>query len=91
VSDDPEMLNICGGYSLESVRGSGASTAILSALLEWMREHGYMRLGVDFESFNRLGSRFWLRHFEPFTYSLFRRIDERVLWANGERLDGIVF
>ena len=91
VSDDPKMLNICGAYSLESIRGSGASTALLSRLLEWMREEGYKRLGVDFESFNRLGSRFWLRYFEPFTYSLFRRLDERILWAHGERMDGIVF
>jgi len=91
VSDDPKMLNICGAYSLESIRGSGASTALLSRLLEWMREKGYKRLGVDYESYNRLGSRFWLKHFEPFTYSLFRRLDERILWAHGERLDGIVF
>ncbi len=91
VSDDPEMLNVCGAYSLEGARGSGAGTAILAGLLEWMDEHGYRRLGVDYESFNRLGSRFWLKHFVPFTYSLFRRLDERVQWAHGKRTDGTLF
>lgn len=91
VSDDPEMLNICGAYSLEDARGSGAGTAILAQLLQWMHEHGYRRLGVDYESFNRLGSRFWLKYFEPFTYSLFRRLDERIVWAHGKRTDRTMF
>jgi GNAT superfamily N-acetyltransferase len=91
VSDDPEMLNICSAYSIESVRGTGVGALLLSHIIQWLSENGYKRCGADFESFNRYGSRFWLKHFEPFTYSLFRRLDERILWANASRFEDVVF
>lgn len=91
VGDDPEMLNICGAYSVESVRGKGVGALLLSHVINWLSENGYKRCGVDFEAFNRYGSRFWLKHFEPFTLSLVRRLDERILWANAVRTEGIMF
>lgn len=90
VSDDAQMLNICGAYSLESTRGTGVGALLLSHIVCWLADNGYKRLGVDFESFNRYGSRFWMKHFEPFTFSLFRKIDERILWANAGRTEGVM-
>lgn len=79
VSDDPHMRNICGAFTTPAARGSGAATLLLNHILGWMRETGMQRLGVDYESFNPLGSGFWLKHFTPFTYSLTRRVDERIV------------
>jgi GNAT superfamily N-acetyltransferase len=77
-SDDALSMNICGAYVKPGLRGSGFGTAILQTIVDWLRENGYTRLGVDYESFNIQGSRFWQKHFTAFTYSLTRRIDERV-------------
>ena len=77
VSDDEKSMNICGAYVKPGQRKSGYGTALLQTIVYWMRESGFERLGVDFESFNIDGSRFWRKHFTPFTYSLTRRIDER--------------
>ncbi len=77
-SDDKKSMNICGAYVRSGQRKAGYGTAILQTIVRWLRENGYERLGVDFESFNIEGSRFWQKHFTPFTYSLTRRIDERI-------------
>jgi GNAT superfamily N-acetyltransferase len=76
-SDDDMSMNICGAYVKPGLRGSGYGAAILQTIVDWLRENGFKRLGVDYESFNIQGSRFWQRHFTAFTYSLTRRIDER--------------
>ncbi len=38
---------------------------------------GFLRMGVDFESFNPTAYGFWLKHFTAYTYSVVRRVDER--------------
>lgn len=76
-SDDTMSMNICGAYVKPGLRGSGYGAAILHSIVGWLGENGYTRLGVDYESFNIQGSRFWQKHFTAFTLSLTRRIDER--------------
>jgi GNAT superfamily N-acetyltransferase len=78
-SDDLKSMNICGAYVKPGLRGSGYGAAILRSIVDWLRENGFKRLGVDYESFNIQGSRFWQKHFIAFTYSLTRRIDERTV------------
>ena len=85
---DPGTLNVCGAYVREDCRGSGAAAALLGAAVSWLRARGYARLGVDYESFNPLGNRFWGRHVSPYTVGMMRRLDERILWADGARLQG---
>lgn len=79
VSDDPKIVNICSAFTAESARGTGAGAAILAAIVEWAKEHGCERLGVDYESFNIFGSRFWMKHFTPFMFSAVRCIDDRII------------
>lgn len=79
VCDDPAMRNICSAFTMPSARGSGAATLLMNHIIAWMQEQGMQRLGVDCESFNPLGSGFWLKHFTPYTYSLTRRVDERIV------------
>ena len=90
IANDEKTINVCSVYALEEARGMGLAADMLSTIVEWAKSEGYERLGVDYESFNRYGSRFWEKHFTPFAYSMFRRLDERILWANEARAGGIV-
>ena len=90
IADDEKTINICGAYVYEEFRGKGISANILNTIIEWAKDSGYQRLGVDYETFNILGSRFWEKYFIPFAYSMFRKLDEKILWANENRLKGII-
>lgn len=79
VADHPSVMNIKAAYVDENERGTGIGTILLNTVQEWLLENGYPLSGVDFESINTLGRNFWLKYFTPYTYSLVRRIDERVL------------
>ncbi|AKB51662.1 hypothetical protein MSBRW_2409 [Methanosarcina barkeri str. Wiesmoor] len=78
VSEHKDIMNITGAYVMESERKAGIGTMLLGAIQEWLLKNGYTLCGVDFESINITGSRFWNKHFIPYTYSVVRRIDERI-------------
>ena len=75
--DAPDMLNICGAYATPGVRGTGLYAGLLRYTEAILAEEGYIRLGVDFESFNPTALEFWSKHFTAYTHSVVRRIDER--------------
>ena len=79
VTEHTDVMNITGAYVLDSERNSGVATLLLDAIQNWQVDNGYPLCGVDFESFNIDGSGYWNRYFIPYTYSLARRIDERIL------------
>lgn len=79
VSDHPSVMNIKAAYVAENERSTGIGAILLNTVQEWLLQNGYPLCGVDFESINPLGSSFWIKYFSPYTYSLVRRIDERVL------------
>lgn len=74
-----DMKNICGAYLMPEQRSNGVITNLLSYVSEVLLTEGYKRLGVDYESFNPTANAFWTKHFTPYTYSVARRIDERIL------------
>lgn len=78
VSRQPSVTSIKGAYVVEDERASGVATRLLATVDSWARDHGYALLGVDYETINPLGRRYWERNFTPYTYSLVRRIDERI-------------
>lgn len=78
-TEDPGYLHISGAYCLPEHRGRGVFQNLVNQALTAMREEGYARLGVDFESINPAGYYFWTKYFTPYTYGVVRRIDERVL------------
>ena len=90
IANEEKTINVFGAYTLEETRGTGVSVSLLNTIIRWARKNGFERLGVDYESFNRYGSRFWEKHFTPFVYCLFRKIDENILWANAERMNTIL-
>lgn len=89
-SDDEKSMNICGAYVRPGQRKAGYGTAMLQTAVHWLVENGFARLGVDFESFNIDGSRFWQKYFTPFTYSLTRRIDERTRGLRNTEEEGVL-
>nr|WP_252187731.1 GNAT family N-acetyltransferase [Anaeromonas frigoriresistens] len=82
ISEHKNIMNITGAYTTEEERGSKAGAMILNNIQKWLIDNDYPLCGVDFESINNLGSYFWTKYFTPYTYSLVRRIDERVLDIN---------
>ena len=79
VSCTPGTMNICGAYCLPEYRGTGAAQSVLSQMISTFRSEGYIRLGVDCESFNPTALGFWRKYFDVYTHSVVRRIDENIL------------
>ena len=76
---DDSVMNIHGAYALPDMRGTGVAAGLLTYVTNDLRERGFQRCGVDYECFNHAGRRFWEKYFTPYTSSLHRRIDERIL------------
>jgi len=79
ISRSQNMMNITGAYVDPKYRGQHISKALLYEVHRYLAQNGYEYLGVDYESINPQGNRFWSLHFTPYTFSLTRRIDERIL------------
>ncbi len=79
VAEHPNVMNITGAYVDNNFRGLNIGTSLLGAIQEWLIDNNIKLCGVDFESLNISGSGFWNKHFTPYTYSVVRRIDERIL------------
>ncbi len=65
-------IAISGAYTRPQFRGKGAAVAILDAALRYYGERGFERCSVDFESFNPEAANFWMKYFEPVSFSLTR-------------------
>ena len=75
----PHVTHLGSTYCHTDFRGKG----VMSALVQYASAHahaqGFTHFGVDCETLNPPAFRFWKKHFEPFTYSAVRRLDERLL------------
>jgi GNAT superfamily N-acetyltransferase len=77
-----QTVHLQQGYTEPAARGSGVATALLAEAFAWARDAGYGRCTINWHTANLLGARFWQRSgFRPITWSLVRRIDERIAWA----------
>ena len=79
IRDMPGYLHINGAFCLPEHRGKGLHQTLLSLLMQKLNAQGYTHLGVDFESINPTAYVFWLKHFDAYTHSVVRRIDEHVI------------
>ena len=75
----PPVPHITGAFLRPEARGTGASKALLAALMGWIHESGWTSATVDFETSNPEGSGFWLgpAGFQPLLYTMLRRLDPR--------------
>ncbi len=74
-----DMMNICGAYCEPEYRGIGIYHNLLIHVMKVLKREGYRLLGVDCESFNPTARGFWTKHFEEYTGSVVRRIDEKAV------------
>ncbi len=79
ITEEQDMLNICGAYLKENYRGKNILQSLLSFVLETLKNEGVKRVGVDCETINPNALRFWGKYFDSYTYSFVRRIDERII------------
>ena len=75
---DEKTTSIYAAFTREQARREGIATVLLAHALKFAHDCGYERCAVPFEPMNPLGSRFWLRYFQPVCYSFLRNIDERL-------------
>lgn len=71
--------HVHGAYCLPEHRGRGVYQNLMNAAIRTLKGEGFTTLGVDYESINPTARHFWGRHFLPYTASVVRRIDERIL------------
>ena len=74
-----DMMNICGAYCEPAYRSTGIYHNLLCYVMRVLRKEGFIRLGVDCESFNPTARGFWLKYFKEYTHSVVRRIDEKAV------------
>jgi len=79
IRDTPGYLHIMGAYCMPEHRGKGLSRTLLAMMMKKLKALGYTRLGVDFESINPTAYGFWPKHFDTYTHSVVRRIDEHAV------------
>jgi len=79
ISEDSEMLNICGMYVDCKYRNDLVAKELLAYTIQRVANEGTRYIGVDCETLNPTAFRFWSKYFESYTYSFIRRIDERIL------------
>ena len=69
--------------TLADARNRGIGLALTNAGFAFAKEAGYQYVLADWRTTNLQSSRFWPRRgFQPVVYRLFRRVDERIAWAN---------
>ena len=79
ISQNKHMMNITGAYVLDKYRGMNIASDLINYTVDALKKDGDTHLGVDYESINPTANSFWQKHFTPYTYSLTRRIDERII------------
>ncbi len=79
-----KCIHLAVAGTREEERGKGIGTLLTKYGLAQAHSAGYRFCETDWRSTNLLSSRFWPRQgFRPAVYRLVRRIDQRIVWANG--------
>lgn len=79
IADEKGYADVGSAFCLPEHRGKGVYQNLLDFAISVLRRDGYIRLGVDFESYNPTAYGFWLKYFDAYAHSVVRRIDEDVL------------
>jgi len=75
-----------------ALRGRALGTSLLSGAVAWAAERGFDVLTAGWTSANLVSDAFWRGHgFAPVRYTLTRRIDPRVAWADSRLSRGDLF
>ena len=78
ISFHPSIMNITGAFVDPFYRHMHIGHELMRGVMTWLKDHEYVSLGVDYESINPYANAFWKKYFKPYTFTLTRRIDERI-------------
>lgn len=81
LSENAKYRHITSAFCQREHRGGRVMQNLLNFAIERLKNEGYTRLGVDYESFNPAGSGFWTKYFAAYTHGVVRRVDERIRTA----------
>lgn len=71
--------------TIPEVRGQGVGSLLTHKGFSYASEKGYKYCITDWRMTNILASRFWPKQgFRPIAYRLNRKIDSRIIWADGK-------
>lgn len=79
ITEFENMRSLGSSFMSESYRGKKTAQALLEYICNTCQQEGVAYLGVDFETMNPTALRFWNKYFSSYTYSYFRRVDERIV------------
>lgn len=79
IIQDEKTTSIYAAFTKAKARQAGIATTLLNQALKSAKEAGYKRCAVSFEPMNLLGSRFWLKYFQPVCFSVVRHLDDRLI------------
>lgn len=65
-------ISITGAYVLPALRGRKIAPALIEGALDYYADQGFQACSVDFESINPEAAVFWMRYFDPVSYSVLR-------------------
>jgi GNAT superfamily N-acetyltransferase len=65
-------ISITGAYVIPALRGHKIAPALIDRALTHYSTQGYQACSVDFESINPEAAVFWMRYFDPASYSVLR-------------------
>ncbi len=81
--DAENSVYLLNGVVEPDVRGGGVGKALLAHSMDWARSEGIKWCVLHYASANPSGAPFWqAQGFVPCEYTMVRRIDERIAWAN---------
>ena len=79
LTNDPKMYSLGPTFVSKAYRGEKVAERLLEYICKVLEVEGKTYLGVDWETLNPNALRFWSKYFESYTYSYFRRLDERIV------------
>ncbi len=79
VATQSDTVNISGAFMKPQFRGSGIYSGLLECLASSVKKEGYDRISVDYETYNPNAMRFWAKNFVPYTTTLTRKIEPKIL------------
>ncbi|MCL2837071.1 MAG: GNAT family N-acetyltransferase [Defluviitaleaceae bacterium] len=77
--DFESYRHINSAFCLPDHRGKGVYQNLINTAIIALKNEGFTRFGVDFESFNPAAYGFWPKYFTAYTHSVVRRIDEKTM------------
>ncbi len=73
--DTNGTFGISFGYSKSKYRNTGVASILLNEIIQLAKKENFVFCSTDFESANIEASSFWLKYFQPVTYTMLRKID----------------